>query len=254
MTPSNSVFTQALSAIRRRPFTLWLAALWPYLLLAMVCLSIAFNIHASHAPQDQVDLTTRMNSMGPSTRLGSVLAFIVAISLPADLAASGVSFFLWTERSQQTSTFAAVFRRLAKVILPLVFLSLFLGAIGVMGGFFLVLPGFLIFALTAFVIPILVIGEAPARLAVSKGLRLAGKKFGALILTYGLTAITLVIAFALLIFVQSHLDNQPWWVALAILWFFLGFVVSATVMVRSAIVTYLLADALSTSPSPFAQT
>jgi hypothetical protein len=250
MAQTNSVFSLAFSAIRRRPLTLWFAAAWPYLILALVCASIAVSVRANQGNGPQINIMERFNTMGYGEKLAWIFAFIVTISVPPDLAASAVSFLILTEHHGQKSTLRAYFRRLTKVILPLLALSISLGCIVVFAGMFLVIPGLLLAALTAFVIPTLVIEDISMGGAFRKGLRLSADNLGKLLPIYLMIAIVLALAWFLSIFVKVQADDQNWWVGLASFWVVCVIAWSGAMMIRSAWVTCLLVQVHGKSQVP----
>ena len=154
MPPISSIFSHAFSAIRRRPLTLWFAAAWPYLILALIYASITISIKANQSSVAQIGLMERYSAMGFGEKLAMIFAFIASIFVPADLAASAVSYLIWTEHHGQASTLGAYFLKLGKTIFPLLALSISFGTAILLASFAFGIPGLLLSAWTAFVIPL----------------------------------------------------------------------------------------------------
>ena len=254
MSPANSVFSQALAAIRRRPLTLWFAAAWPYLILALVYVSIAIIIRANQASGPQISLLERYAAMGFGEKLASILAFIVTIFVPADLAASSVCFLIWTEHQGQESTLGVYFLRLIRVIFPLVVLSVSIGTVTLIASMAAGIPGLLFAAWTAFVIPTLIIGDASMTKSFRTGLRRGSENFGKLVPIYLVIAIILALVWFLSIFVMIQTAEQNWKVSLASFWLIFTIAWSSGMMIRSAFVACLLIRApFASQPSPTGQ-
>ena len=250
MAPTNSVFSQAFSAIRRRPLTLWFAAAWPYLILALVYASITVSIKVNQSSGPQISLMERYNAMGYGEKLAMIFAFIASIFVPADLAASAVSFLIWTEHQGHESTLRAYFLRLAKTIFPLLALSMSLGTVAFFASFAFGIPGLLLAAWTAFVIPTLIIGDVSTSKPFRKALRRASDTFGTLLSIYFVIAIFLTLVLVVSMFVKVQADDQNWQVSLVSFWIIFVIAFSGGMMIRSALVACLLMRAQFSSQPP----
>jgi hypothetical protein len=240
---SASVSSRALSVIRRQPLTLWVASAWPYFLLAIVFLSISTFLHAHPEMTDQRDLVTISNTMPWPTRIAMLAAFFATISVPAGLATGGASFVVWADLTGNEVALKSLFSRIGQFLVRVLFLSLFIGLLNAIGTILLILPGIVVLPLASFVIPSLVIEDSKALSALRRGVKLAGKEFGALVLLYGLGAIVLLLAGFGFVTVISSAGDHSWWVSPLTFWVSYVVFASLVMMAKTVVVVLLYRDA-----------
>jgi hypothetical protein len=181
-------------------------------------------------------------SMGNLSRVGILAAFVSAVFLPRDLANAGVTIVAWADLQGEEPGLRLFVSRIGRILPRLVILSLGIGVVSLTVSVFFLLPGFLVGAFTAFVIPVLATDNAKLWVALRTGMKLSFKRFGALLalcLVVALVSLMVLVAGgAGLVFLASKADS-PWWAGLAAFW--TSFVASfPIVMMGSATVTALL--------------
>jgi len=250
LTQPNSVTKRAFSVIGDHFLILWMTALWPYLLLAAVYISIAVVRHAGQAADDQTGtLLERVNSLTLGVRLLLLLAFVAGQCLPADLSTAGVSYLVWAALHGEEVRLGLIWPRLAGILVRLVILSLSIAILGFAGSLF-ILPGIAIFLFTSFVVPVVAIENAGISTALRVGVRYAKSQFVPLFLLLILIGIAAIVFAVGVVFVVTSLADYPWWVGVSGLWAYFTVLASLLMMTRSTIVTVLYKDSREKAENP----
>src|SRR5271165_1436308 len=97
METHGSVVKRSLAVLRRRFATLWAAAAWPHIVLAVCCMAIAAFRHLRQQTGEHADPAMLWQSMGGWAKLGVVAIFVVATTLPHGLAVGGVTSVIWKD-------------------------------------------------------------------------------------------------------------------------------------------------------------
>ena len=253
MDPSESESRKIIPLIRRRFLALWLAAVWPYVLLAIGMISISFVVHLRAAAGPMGSPMEIWQSMSALARVAIILAFIIQIFLPRDLAAGGVAIIVWSDRQGEDLDLTAFLSRLGRVVLPLVPLSIGLGMLIFLGGLF-ILPGIFFAVWSAFVMPALATAGDHAGVAMRKSLRFSLQQIGPLLgLYFGMVIAQIPVLMALFIPLALTSTGPAWWLGLVLGWGLFAVLMGLIFMTQSVILATLYLDAARSSKLSQAQ-
>jgi hypothetical protein len=241
--PHDSIVKCTLAVLRRHFATLWAAAAWPHITVALCYLLVGAFLRARQSTNEGVDAATMWQSMGAWQKLLIFSAFVVTTALPYGLAVAGVSALVWkdseTGNARLRDAFSAVCRHFGRLVL----LSVGIGVVGELGAV-VVIPPMLVLVFCAFAIPILIIeGTGPLK-AVRRSFSLSGQKIVA-ILGLRLTVFLVLILMLIVLFVViSPLSDAglPWWGTGIAFWAIVASFASFAQMVEGTFITQLYID------------
>jgi hypothetical protein len=251
MAKSDSVASQVFPLIRRRFFPLWLAAVWPYALLAGSMTSIAFAVHPRLASGQMGSSADLWNSMSSLNKLAMMLAFTIQIFLPRDLGAVGVAMIVRSHRLGADLELKSLVSRYARIVWLVVPLSIGMGIMTGLGCLLLLLPG-LFFALwSAFVMPALATAQDNLGTAMRRSFRFSLRQFGPLL---GLLMATIIAEILALLgfFVPNVMaaGGPTWWVGLLVGWFLFSVLMGLIQMTRSVVLALLYLEGVRSEEAP----
>jgi hypothetical protein len=244
MDRTESLSSQIVPLIRRRFLALWLAAVWPYALLAIVMICIAVTLHARAAAGPMVRPQDLWQSLSGLTRFGLVLAFILGIFLPRHLGAAGVAIIVYSDMRGDDLKLRSFLLRFGRVLWQLVLLSIGLGIVIYLGTV-LILPGIFLAVWSAFVMPALATAVDHAGMAVRRSFRFSLRRFGLLLGLYFMIVIAQVPALlALFIPIFLTADGLWWWAGQVLGWILFAVLMGFIFMTQAVILAVLYLDAL----------
>ena len=244
MQKRESIFARSFATVRKQFPTLWIAAAWPFICLALCCLAWGISLRLSQT-EGRPNPLEMWNSKSALGKFGFCVAFVIGTALPHALAVAGVVALVWKYLRTGVATLGDAFSAVGHNLVKIAILSVCIGAIVELGSIFFIIPGLAAMTFATFVIPVLVIEHsgmvgaltrsftlATANLAGAIGLILVWGLMGAFLMTVLLTAF-----FAL---VQGTL---PWVADLLVLWTCVIAAASVTDIFGATMLTHLYADA-----------
>jgi len=253
MDPSESESRKIIPLIRRRFMALWLAAVWPYALLGICMISISFVVHAHAAAGPMGSPMELWHSMSALARTAIILAFIIQIFLPRDLAAGGVAIIVWSDRHGENLNLMSFLSRFGRVALPLVPLSIGLGMLIFLSGLF-ILPGIFLAVWSAFVMPALATAGDHAGMAMRKSFRFSLQQIGPRLgLYFGMVIAQIPALLALFIPLALTSGRSAWWAGMFLGWGLFAVLMGLIFMTQSVILATLYLDAVRSSEAFQAQ-
>lgn len=239
----DSVVKRSVVVLRSRFATLWAAAVWPQIVVALCYMAIGSFHHMREQTGEHADPLTLWQSMGGWEKLGVFAAFVVTTALPYGLAVGGLTAVVWkdfeTGAASLRDAFAAIGRHFGRLVL----LSLGLGAFSEIGSV-IVIPTVLVIVFCAFAIPVLIIEGTGALRAVRRSFVLSGKRIGSIL---GLRFATFLFVLLMWIVVSALSRALPdtelqWWVIPLGFWAILVLFASLAYMIEATVVTQIYID------------
>jgi len=244
MEQRESIVARSFAIIRRRFSTLWIAAAWPHICVALCCLAFAITRQLSSS-QEQISPLNLWQSMGLLGKFEIMTTFIIGTTLPQGIAIAGVVTLVWKYLETGVATLQDAFSNIARHLIPLVLLSVCIGAVVEIGLWVFVIPGLAALIFTAFAIPVLVIEHVGLPAALKRSFQLgaanAANLFG-FILVSTLFGILLTIVPLIAFFIITT-ANLPSWVNSFALWTCIILGASLTHMVVATMLTHLYVGA-----------
>jgi hypothetical protein len=243
MEKRESVFARSFAIVRKQFSTLWVAAVWPFIGVALCYIAIGIYLRFSEA-QSRPNPLNLWQSMSGLGKLGILAAFVVSTALPQGLATAGVVNFVWKYLENGVATLGDAFSAVARNLLQLAILSLCIGAVVEFGSIFIV-PGFAAMFFTAFAIPVLVIEHSGLMSAIKRSFALAAANVAGvvgLILTSIVLGTFLMIG-ALIVFLVLASVHLPWLGNMLAFWTCIILAESLTQMMVATMLAHLYIDA-----------
>ncbi len=243
METHGSVVKRSLAVLRRRFATLWVAAAWPHIVLAVCCMAIAAFHHLREQTGEHANPATLWQSMGGWAKLGVLAIFVVATALPHGLAVGGVTSVIWKDFETGAASLRDALTGIGGHPGRLILLSLGLGAFAEIGSV-IVIPTVLVIVFCAFAVPVLIIEKTGTFRSVQRSFALSGQKIGSIL---GLRFATFLFLFLVLIAMSTLIRALPdtdmqWWVIPLGFWTILVLFASLAQMVEAIVVTQLYID------------
>jgi len=243
METHGSVVKRSFAVLRRRTATLWAAAAWPQIVVAVCCMAIAAFHHLREQTGQHVDPATLWQSMGGWGKLGVLAIFVVATALPHGLAVGGVTSVIWKDFETGAASLRDAFTGIGRHPGRLVLLSMGLGAFAEIGSV-IVIPALLVIVFCAFAVPVLIIEETGAFRAVRRSFAISGQKIGSIL---GLRFAIFLFLFLMLIAMSTGIRALPdmdlqWWAIPLGIWTILVLFASLAQMVEAIVITQLYID------------
>jgi hypothetical protein len=252
---SDSVLGQALAVIRKQFLSLWLSAFWPYLTLAVCWLSYAFGIHAHQAAESMGNPISLWDSLGVLGKIGVYAAFVSSVFLPRDLATAGVTMVVWADLQGDQVSLRQLVSRMGGIFPRLLILSLAIGVACLIAGIFLAVPGIVLSALTALVIPVLATADTKVRTALKTGLKLSFREFWPLFmlsLAFAMVSFLMLLAFGAVLVNLGSNSDLPWWAGPTSAWAMLVGLFPFAMVGSAAVTTLLYKDGIQKQSGPAA--
>jgi hypothetical protein len=185
MEPRLSVFKRGWAMLWARPVAYAVAAILPYVVaLGLPILFGRFVVRIHPPAVEHWDPLTLWRSTGWETRLLIILAMIGSATVPAYVAARGICRLALEQQRNLSISLGTVLADMLRFLPVAVLYFLVLGIVGFLGGMFLIVPGLLITAGCALIIPAGIDGQLGPLAAIRRGISLVGRVFGRVLGVY----------------------------------------------------------------------
>jgi hypothetical protein len=243
-----AILRRSFSMIRERFSDLFVAAFWPYAATAVCFLAVGVYFR-SRASSTEFDPRQIWLSMAPIQKFDVILAYIVTLSIPGDLAKASVASLVWEQLEGNRIRAREAISRLLPVLGRLILVSLIAGCATQLGSALYFFPGILASVLFSLAIPVLVIERSGAWAAIAKSSRLSSLRFGTIFSLYAITfPLLVIVAFAIF----YGMANLSWQIALPLAWTLTTLLLAVASLVAVTVLTHiyhqLAQTALETAP------
>jgi hypothetical protein len=239
MEPRPSVFKRGWAILWERPAAYALLVILPYLLILGLTILIGrFVVHFHPPAVEQWDPITLWRSMAWGTRLLIILAMMASATVPTYLAARGICRMALAQQRDLEISLGSVLVDMLRFLPVAVLYFLVLGIITFLGGLFLVVPGLLITAGCALIIPAGIDSQLGPLAAIRRGISLVRRVYGRVLGVYAsYLALILVGRVALTAFIDMTGDegSTPTLFVLLGLWFLAALLAMAQVDIMCAL-------------------
>lgn len=230
-----AILRRSLSMIRERFSDLFLAAFWPYVGTAICFLAVGIYFR-SRQSSTELDPRQVWLSMAPDQKFGVILAYIVSLSIPGDLAKASVTSLVWEQLEGNRIRAGQAISRILPVLGRLILVSVIVGCATQMGSVLYFFPGILASVVSSLAIPVLVIERPEAWAAIVKSSRLSSLKFGTIFSLYAITfPLLAIVAF----FTFYGMANFPWQIALPVAWTLISLLLTVASLVVVTVLTHI---------------
>ena len=185
MEPRPSVFKRSWAMLWARPAAYAVVAILPYVVaLGLPILIGRFVVHDHPPAVEPWDPITLWKSMSWGTRLLIILAMIASATVPTYVAARGICRLALAQQRNLSISLGTVLADMLRFLPVALLYFLVLGIVTFLGGMFLIVPGLLITAGCALIIPAGIDGQLGPVAAIRRGISLVERVFGRVLGVY----------------------------------------------------------------------
>ncbi len=251
MEPSPSFLKRGWAMLWERPAAYALLVILPYLLILGLPILIGrFVVNFHPRAVEHRDPITLWRSMALGTQLLIILAMVTSATVPTYLAARGICRMALAQQKDLEISLGSVLADMLRFLPAAVLYSLVLGMITFLGGLFLVVPGLLITAGCALIIPAGIDGQLGPLAAIRRGISLVRRVYGHVLGVYA-SYLALILAgrVALTAFIDTTGDkgSAATYFVLLGLWFLAALLAMAQVDIMCALL-YCKAREMDVAP------
>jgi len=246
MTPTPSLAGRSFASIRRNLFSVYLAALWPYLVVVTIFITINVIVRHTHPAATPFDPAAFWRGMSFVSKLGVFVGFAALTQLPLGFAIGGISLVVYQDCCGRKMSLANALKELMRRSLPLAVLCMVIGCAAVFGAVFVV-PAIAVGLLTVFAVPVMLLEETGIMQALRRSVSLAWQHIGTVLVTvflFGASLIVMWIFFAVITTSILRLEDMSGAVAF---WLLFGVGMPILVCVYGTALTILYHDACASS-------